>query len=63
MARQDWTYIQISKQMAEVLDKFLKTDIANNIQSVIRINSLDILSYGSSKTIKKYGLLVTRKDR
>jgi hypothetical protein len=53
MARQDWTYIQISKQMAEVLDKFLKTDIANNIQSVIRINSLDILSYGSSKTIKK----------
>jgi hypothetical protein len=53
MARQDWTYIQISKQMAEVLDKFLKTDIAKNIQSVIRINSLDILSYGSSKTIKR----------
>jgi hypothetical protein len=28
MARQDWTYIQISKQMAEALDNFLKTDIA-----------------------------------
>jgi hypothetical protein len=28
MARQDWTYIQISKQMAEALDKFLKTDTA-----------------------------------
>lgn len=26
MARQDWTYIQISKQMAEALDKFLRTD-------------------------------------
>ncbi|MGA9149576.1 MAG: hypothetical protein WBZ36_03280 [Candidatus Nitrosopolaris sp.] len=26
--KQDWIYIQISKQMAEALDKFLKTDTA-----------------------------------
>jgi hypothetical protein len=28
MARQDWTYIQISKQMGEALDMFLTTPIA-----------------------------------
>ena len=60
MARQDWTYIQISKQMAEALDNFLKSDIAKKYSlsdknQLVRYLVIRFLE----KYQKEYGLLVT----
>ena len=60
MARQDWTYIQISKQMAGALDNFLKTDIAKKYSlsdknQLVRYLVIRFLE----KYQKEYGLLVT----
>ena len=62
MARQDWTYIQISKQMAEALDNFLKTDIAKKYSlsdknQLVRYLVIRFLE----KYQKEYGLLVTNQ--
>ena len=62
MARQDWTYIQISKQMAEALDSFLKTDIAKKYSlsdnnQLVRYLVIRFLE----KYQKEYGLLVTHQ--
>jgi hypothetical protein len=63
MARQDWTYIQISKQMAEALDKFLKTDIAKKY-SVSDKNQLVryLIIRFLEKYQKEYGLLIPHKN-
>jgi hypothetical protein len=63
MARQDWTYIQISKQMAEALDKFLKTDTAKKYSlsdknQLVRYLIIRFLE----KYQKEYGLLISSKD-
>jgi hypothetical protein len=60
MARQDWTYIQISKQMAESLDKFLKTNVAKKYSlsgknQLIRYLIIRFLE----RYQKEYGLLVS----
>jgi hypothetical protein len=62
MARQDWTYIQISKQMAEALDSFLRTDIAKKYSisdknQLVRYLVIRFLE----KYQKEYGLLVTNQ--
>jgi hypothetical protein len=62
MARQDWTYIQISKQMAEALDSFLKTDIAKKYSlsdknQLVRYLVIRFLE----KYQKEYRLLVTNQ--
>ena len=62
MARQDWTYIQISKQMAEALDNFLKSDIAKKYSlsdknQLVRYLVIRFLE----KYQKEYGLLVTNQ--
>ncbi len=62
MARQDWTYIQISKQMAEALDNFLKTDIAKKYSlsdknQLVRYLVIRFLE----KYQKEYDLLVTNQ--
>jgi hypothetical protein len=59
MARQDWTYIQISKQMAEALDNFLKTDVAKKYSlsdknQLVRYLVIRFLE----KYQKEYGLLI-----
>jgi hypothetical protein len=59
MARQDWTYIQISKQMAESLDKFLKTNVAKKYSlsdknQLIRYLIIRFLE----RYQKEYGMLV-----
>lgn len=60
MARQDWTYIQISKQMAESLDKFLKTNVAKKYSlsdknQLIRYLIIRFLEQYQ----KEYGMLVS----
>jgi hypothetical protein len=60
MARQDWTYIQISKQMAESLDKFLKTNVAKKYSmsdknQLIRYLIIRFLE----RYQKEYGMLVS----
>jgi hypothetical protein len=62
MARQDWTYIQISKEMAEALDKFLKTDTAKKY-SVSDKNQLVryLIIRFLEKYQKEYGLLTPPK--
>ncbi len=60
MARQDWTYIQISKQMAESLDKFLKTNVAKKYSlsdknQLIRYLIIRFLE----RYQKEYGILVS----
>jgi hypothetical protein len=64
MARQDWTYIQISKQMAEALDQFLKTDIAKKY-SVSDKNQLVryLIIRFLEKYQKEYGLLIPPKSK
>ena len=64
MARQDWTYIQISKQMAEALDKFLKTDTAKKY-SVSDKNQLVryLIIRFLEKYRKEYGLLISPKSK
>jgi len=64
MARQDWTYIQISKQMAEALDKFLRTDIAKKYSmsdknQLVRYLIIRFLE----KYQKEYGLLIPHKNK
>ena len=59
MARQDWTYIQISKQMAESLDKFLKTNVSKKYSlsdknQLIRYLIIRFLE----RYQKEYGMLV-----
>lgn len=59
MARQDWTYIQISKQMAESLDKFLRTTVAKKYSlsdknQLIRYLIIRFLEQYQ----KEYGILV-----
>lgn len=60
MTRQDWTYIQISKQMAESLDKFLKTNVAKKYSlsdknQLIRYLIIRFLE----RYQKEYGMLVS----
>jgi hypothetical protein len=60
MARQDWTYIQISKQMAESLDKFLKTNVSKKYSlsdknQLIRYLIIRFLE----RYQKEYGMLVS----
>jgi len=60
MARQDWTYIQISKQMAKYIDKFLKTDTAKKYSlsdknQLIRYLIIRFLE----RYQKEYGMLVS----
>jgi hypothetical protein len=60
MARQDWTYIQISKPMGEALDKFLKTNTAKKYSlsdknQLIRYLIIRFLE----RYQKEYGLLVS----
>jgi hypothetical protein len=64
MARQDWTYIQISKQMAEALDKFLRTDTAKKY-SVSDKNQLVryLIIRFLEKYQKEYGLLIPHKNK
>jgi hypothetical protein len=62
MARQDWIYIQISKQMGEALDKFLKTNVAkkyslSNKNQLVRYLIIRFLE----KYQKEYGLLVSEE--
>ena len=63
MARQDWTYIQISKQMAEALDKFLMTDTAKKY-SISDKNQLVryLIIRFLEKYQKEYGLLIPEKN-
>ncbi|MDP9287218.1 MAG: hypothetical protein M3P08_03365 [Thermoproteota archaeon] len=63
MARQDWTYIQISKQMAEALDKFLRTDTAKKY-SISDKNQLVryLIIRFLEKYQKEYGLLIPQKN-
>jgi hypothetical protein len=63
MARQDWTYIQISKQMAEALDKFLKTDTAKKY-SISDKNQLVryLIIRFLEKYQKEYGLFIPQKN-
>jgi hypothetical protein len=63
MARQDWTYIQISKQMAEALDKFLSTDTAKKY-SISDKNQLVryLIIRFLEKYQKEYGLLIPQKN-
>jgi hypothetical protein len=62
MARQDWTYIQTSKQMAEVLDEFLRTDTAKKY-SISDKNQLVryLIIRFLEKYQKEYGLLIPEK--
>jgi hypothetical protein len=68
MARQDWTYIQISKQMGEALDMFLTTPIArkysiNDRNTLVRYlvirflenyqKEFGLFDYGNISTLKK----------
>jgi hypothetical protein len=68
MARQDWTYIQISKQMGEALDMFLTTPIArkysiNDKNTLVRYlvirflenyqKEFGLFDYGTISTLKK----------
>jgi hypothetical protein len=68
MTRQDWTYIQISKQMGEALDIFLTTPIArkysiNDKNTLVRYliirflenyqKEFGLFDYGSIGTLKK----------
>ena len=62
MARQDWIYIQISKQMAESLDKFLKTNVAKKYSlsdknQLIRYLIIRFLE----RYQKEYGMLVSHE--
>ena len=63
MARQDWTYVQISKQMAEALDKFLRTDTAKKY-SISDKNQLVryLIIRFLEKYQKEYGLLIPEKN-
>jgi hypothetical protein len=63
MARQDWTYVQISKQMAEALDKFLGTDTAKKY-SISDKNQLVryLIIRFLEKYQKEYGLLIPSKN-
>ena len=60
MARQDWTYIQISKQMAESLDKFLKTNVAKkySVSDKNRLIRYLIIRF-LERYQKEYGMLVS----
>jgi hypothetical protein len=63
MARQDWTYIQISKQMAEALDKFLRTDTAKkySISDKNQLVRYLIIRFLENYQ-KEYGLLIPQKN-
>lgn len=60
MARQDWTYLQISKPMGAALDKFLRTSTAKKYSlsdknQLIRYLIIRFLE----RYQKEYGLLVS----